>query len=1270
MKRLEHNPKSGGEKMSKFLVVTLALLFSMTVAFGQTTSGVTGIVTDTTGAVVPGVKVTLLDTKNSREQSTVTNDQGVYKFTNLQPGAGYRITVAGQGFQTYVLDAVQIGIASDQTHNVQLTAGQISETVTVVSTTGEATLNTSNASIGKIIGTRELHELPIQLRGSPAVLIGSAPGAVGTNVFAGAVGGNRSGSVAGSRADQGNVTLDGIDVNDQAGNFAFATVANAPIDSVQEFRAITTGAGASSGRSSGGETELTTNSGTNQFHGNVREYYRDETVAANTFFNNATKVARPKLRRHQYGGSIGGPIPILQFGEGGRAVKSGKDHLFFFFDMENRKDRSQSATSRTVPLPNFLAGNIGYINNGAGCTSASRINTTPACISFLSLAQAAALDPQGIGRNAALFAFLATRYPTPPNDPTGGDGKNTGLLRFNAPNIRDEVTYTTRIDGNPTDRQRIFFRLTKAPRDSTNALAFLPGDPDAVVFKDRSYGFVFGWNWTISPNLTNVATVGMTKQVNIFTPASAGSFPFSFSGGPVGAPFPSQSYQDRNVFVPTIRDDVTYTTGNHTFQAGFSWKPIVQKSTLTNDFIFAAMGIGGLNTQLNASLRPANINTSATVLTAYDSAFSYLLGRFSSVSTNYNLTNAGVALPPGSGKKRSYKYNESEFYFQDNWRIKNNLTLNLGVRYHLYPAPYDQNGLQADNTTDWNALFATRVANAAAGIASNSSEPFLVYNLSGKGNPGGTPLYATDKNNFAPRIGFAYNPSFKGGVMGTLFGDRKTVLHGNWSMVYDRVAGAVTFIENQVDYLFSSNVAKNFGFTGNANTALLNDPRFTSISSAPGAVSTIPPTITHPLTPFVTAGVGTGLKTGTFNYTIDHNFKIPRAYTWSLGYQRELRGNMLLDVSYAGRMGRGLFVQSDVAQVLNFKDTASGQFLFPALNAMQAQVQAGVPVTAQPWIENQMNAALGSTCAAVFGATCTAVVMANFSTLVNHGDTSDLIQALYANNLLKPNVGMSSQFGSNLYITNQGTSDYHGALVSLQKRFSRGLEFGVNYTFSKSLDNNSTVANTVSGGLVCDVINPDICRGPSDFDIRHLFNASYIYELPFGRGKAFGGGANKLVDALLGGWTLSGIISARSGLPINGSTGAFPLGFNLNSPPILSGSPSALAVSVHDVGTTVQYFADPVAANAAFRYPSHGELGSRNVLRGPMYWGADMGLSKKINAPWSEKQRFTLRVDAFNVTNTNAFSTPNLTKDSSSFGLITASANTPREIQFALRFDF
>lgn len=1265
-------------KFTKIAVVALTLLFWTTVALGQGASGVTGTVRDTNGASLPGVTVTLLDTKTSREQTTTTNDNGTYSFTNVQPGAGYKLSFAIAGFQTYVLNEVDLGTAITATHNAQLTAGQVSETVEVVSTSGDATLNTTDASIGNIIGPRQLRELPIQIRGTPAALIGLQPGAVGANVFAGAVGGNRTGSVTGSRADQGNVTVDGIDVNDQAGNFAFSTVANAPIDSLQEFRAVTSGPNASSGRSSGGQTELTTKSGTNDLHGSVREYYRTEKSAANSFFNNRNNVQRPRLRRHQYGGSIGGPLPIFNFGEGdGGVFDSGKDKLFFFFDAELRRDRSQNESSRTVPLAHFREGRIGYINNNPGCLATSRLNTTPGCISFQTTAQTAAFDPQGVGVNAALLAFINSRYPLP-NDLTGGDGRNTGLLRFNAPNVRDDKIYTTRIDVNPTNNQRLFVRYTFTQRDSTNALAFLPGDQDAVTFQDRSYALAGGHTWLISPRFTNAVTLGLVKQVNLFTPADIPSFPHSFSGGPIGAPFPSLSYQDRNVYVPTLRDDMTFTTGSHTLQMGVSIKPIRQNATLINDFNFATLGLGGLTNNLNATLRPANVRAGSTAV--YDSAFAYLLGRIGTLQTNFNFSNTGTALPPGSGKIRSYSYNEYEGYVQDNWKVRNNLSLNLGVRYHLYPAPYERNGLQADNTTDFRELLAIRNANAAAGIASNSSEPFLVYNLSGKGNDGGAPYYETDKKNFAPRIGFAYNPSFKNGVFGKLFGEQKTVIRGNASMVYDRVAGAITFIQNQVDYLFASSASRNFGNIS-PNTALLNDPRFVSISGLP--VASTPPSITRPLTPFVTGGVAEGLALGEFNYTIDHKFKIPRAYTFNFGIQRETPGNMVLDVSYVGRLGRKLFVQSDVSQVLNFKDPTSGQFLLAALNAIQpivaANVAAGLPpatgIVAQAWFENQMNpasiATFGVPCSGLgLGANCTQLI-ANFQpTLTRVGGTSDLLSTLNANGLLFNNVGMSSQFGTNAYITNQGESDYHGMLVSLQKRFSRGFEFEVNYTFSKSLDNNSSVVNTITGGLVCDVNDPDICRGPSDFDIRHLFNANFIWDLPFGRGRLIGGGVNKWADALLGGWTLSGIASARSGLAIGSLSGAFPIGFNLNSPAIVSGPASAFATDIRTTTGGIQFFADPVAANAALRFPRHGELGSRNTFRGPNFWGLDMGLAKKFTAPWSEQQRFTLRVDAFNVTNTNQFGTPNLTKDSASFGLIGASANTPRELQFAIRFDF
>ncbi len=1272
--------------MKKLLVVAFSLLFFTALASAQSTSGVTGTVTDAGGAVVPGVQVILLDTKTSFRLTTVTSDQGSYTFNNVPPGPGFRLTFSSPGFQTTVLNDIQLGVSRTETQNITLTPGQVTETVEVVADAPGTTLNATDGSIGGVIGTRQLRDLPIQIRSSPAAAIGLQPGAVGQN----AGGGNRSGSVTGSRADQGNVTVDGIDVNDQAGNFAFATVANAPIDSIQEFRAVTSGPNANAGRSSGGQTDLITKSGTNQYHGSIREYYRTEKTAANSFFNNRNGVPIARLRRHQYGGSIGGPLPIPNFGENnGPMFRSGKNRLFFFFDYEARRDRSQTATSRVVPLQHFREGTIGYINNNAGCLATSRLDTTPNCISFQTPAQTAAFDPRGVGVNAALLAFINARYPLP-NDLTGGDGRNTGLLRFNAPNLRDDKIYTTRVDANLSDRQRLFVRTTFTIRDSTNAVPFLPGEDPAQTFQDRSYAVAGGHTWVISSRFTNVVTLGLVKQVNLFTPPSIPSFPNSFSGGPIGAPFPSLSYQDRNVYVPTLRDDVTFTTGNHTLQFGVSLKPIRQDATLINDFNFVGLGIGGLTPELNSSLRPANVRAGSNAV--YDSAFTYLLGRIASISTNYNFTPAATALAPGTGKIRSYAYNEYEGYAQDNWKIRNDLTLNLGFRYHYYPAPYERNGLQADNTLDFDEFIATRVRNAAQGIASNSSEPFLTYDLSGKVN-NGVPLYKTDRNNFAPRLGFAYNPSFGSGVLGLLFGERKTVLHGNFSKVYDRPAGAITFIQNQLDFLFASNSAVSFGST-DANAALLNDARFVSISSVP--VTTTPPSVTRPRTPFVTAGRGTGLVNGQFNYSIDKDFEIPYSYSYSLGIQREIPGDMILDVSYVGRMGRKLFVQSDLSQVLNFKDAASGQFLFAALNAVQpvvaANVAAGVQpqtgVAAQPWLENQLTAAIQASrgptrnCTNLLAASagpianCAQLIAAFQPTLVRKGGTADLIQTLYANSLIFPNVGMSSQFATNAFISNQGSSDYNGMLVSLRKRFSRGFEFGANYTFSKSLDNNSSVVNTVTGGLVCDIVDPDICRGPSDFDIRHNFNANFIWDLPFGRGQAFGRNVNRWADTLLGGWSLSGIISARSGLAIGSSSGAFPLGFSLASPAIVVGNSSAFASNIRTLpstGTTpgsIVFFEDNVAAQAALRFPRHGELGSRNTFRSPSFYGVDLGLAKRFNMPWSETQRLTLRVDAFNALNNNVFSSPNLTLESASFGLISSSFTSPRELQFAIRFDF
>jgi hypothetical protein len=241
--------------------------------------------------------------------------------------------------------------------------------------------------------------------------------------------------------------------------------------------------------------------------------------------------------------------------------------------------------------------------------------------------------------------------------------------------------------------------------------------------------------------------------------------------------------------------------------------------------------------------------------------------------------------------------------------------------------------------------------------------------------------------------------------------------------------------------------------------------------------------------------------------------------------------------------------------------------------------------------------------------------------------------------------------------------------VSLQKRFSSGVQFDVNYTYSHSKDNNSSVANTVFGGLICDLRDLNVCYGPSDFDIRHLVNINGIWELPFGSGKAIGGGASGWADQLIGGWQLSGIFTYRSGLPFSTTTGSFPVGFVYDSPAVLTGDLSAFQMQIDPNQTNVQFFADRAAALAALRNPHGGEIGQRNNLRGPSFWNLDLGLAKNFKLPW-EGHRLQIRVDAFNAFNHNSFGLPNANFNSSNFGAITTSSSAARELQFGIRYDF
>jgi Carboxypeptidase regulatory-like domain len=1282
-------------KLTSSLIVGVFLLLLPVVCFAQTTSStsaVTGTVTDAQGAVIAGATVTLVDAKTSQERTTTTNDRGVYLFAQVPPGQGYTLKFSATGFESLDLAGIALGVGITETHNAQLTAGQVTANVVVTAEAG-ATLNTTDASIGNVIDERRLKELPIQIRSSPAPLIGLQPGVVGNNVGTAAT--NRVGSVTGSRADQGNITVDGIDANDQATGQAFATTGNAPIDAIQEFRTVTANPAASEGRSSGGQIELVTKSGTNEFHGSLREYNRTAATAANSFFNNKNGVERPQLTRNQFGGSIGGPVYLPHFGEGGPGYWSGKDRMFFFFDYEARRDAQGQSYTRIVPLPHLRNGSIAFVNRNPGCTSSARLNTAPQCITILTPQQVAAIDPLHIGPNQPLLDFVNQRYPLP-NDLTVGDGINTAGFRFNVPSHRADNNYTGRVDFNISNVQRLFVRVSKisaVQTDTVNSVAAqFPGDPETSQIVTGDYAVAVGHNWTVTPNFVNSATVGITKSVlgfpNLFHPTLPNSYTFS----PLSAPYADFRTQARDVPVWTYRDDVTWNKGSHGISFGGSYKTINQQPTLTSDYNFPVVGLGGsfptsLGTSASANaLRPTTLLTGATARNNFDSALTFLLGTIPSVTTRFNYDAAGNALPLNTGRIRDWRYVEYEFYGQDNWKVRNDLTLTYGVRWHIYPSPYETQGRQSIQNLDFETLFSTRVANGLAGIATPTSEPFLVYNRGGKGN-NARDFYPIDWNNFGPRLAFAWNPSARSGLFGRLLGDRKTVIRGGGTVTYDRPGGGITFLQDQSTYILDAVVTNNFPATNGA-LALQNFPRFTSLNSVP--VQNVAPAVTVPFTPNVNnSGVGIGSQIQATNYAVDPNFKIPYSIQYTFGFQRELPGSFIFEASYVGRQARKLFTLADAAQIVDFKDAASGQFMIQALNQLQDQINAGVSGSFAPiaWFENQMNAQsinrFGVPCSGLgLGPNCTSVV-GNFTGFeVSIGDTADTVEALRRNGLLGPNVGLSSQFAVNAFVTNKGSSSYNGMLLSLRKRFSKGFQFDVNYTWSHSIDNQSTVANTTtSGGLICDATDLRVCRGNSDFDIRHLLNVNGIWELPFGRGRMIGGEAPGWVNSVIGGWQISGILTARSGLPFSLASASWPRTFIFDGangvPAMLTGDLSVLRASIHDTPNgQIQFFADPNAVHnldtgeGVGQYPRHGNAGSRNILRSQPYWNVDAALLKNFRLPWSETQRIQLRAEAYNLFNHNVFGIPDIDIGSTTLGSITTSQSTARVMQFGIRWEF
>jgi hypothetical protein len=1292
--------KSGAKmrNIRLLLLFVAATLLVPTLTHAQSVASITGTVTDSSGATVPGASIKLTSTKTGSTYFGKTAGDGGYRIVDIPPGPGYVLTVQKDGFQVLTIANIYLPVATATTQDAKLDLGTINETVHVTAE-GSVTLDTTDATIGNSFDMRAVEELPNQFRDSPANLLQRQPGVtpipVGGNVPDDPLG-IRGGSVTGARTDQSNIIVDGIDATDFGLGQAFVIAASIPVDAIQEFRTEVANPVSDTGRGSGASTFISTKSGSNDWHGTAQEWNRTALTEANTFFNKTTTpfIPREQLVRNQFGANVGGPIK--------------KDKLFFFFDYDGRRDAEQEPVLRIVPLPNITAlatggagAGINYINNSPGCDASSRLSTTPGCISLLPAAGACGsqtvqgLDPSCIGADAALTSFIAGRYPAA-NDMTQGDGVNTGGYRFSAPAPLKENIYLARIDYNLSSKHKLFTRFNfnnESVADTRNnispvtgiaASVAFPGDPLTAVDTENDKAWVIGDTWTITPSTVNQFVYGESREQADFGIAynpNGTNFQFEWMNFAFDPPYLRQSTQSHILPVPTFRDDWSQTRGTHNISFGGVFKPIRSRDVETNDFNFIGIGLNPLTPNLDPTLRPANILSDPTLDPSgvaagdWDNMFMGMLGSWWLDEGVFNYLKNGTPLGLGVPHRVDYRYYEYEFYGQDSWRLTKSLTITYGLRYQYDSVPYETSGLEGVSTIPFNAEFDSRLTAGAAGISGFTTTPFLTYTLGGKANPGAPSLYHKNPLNFAPRFALAWNPSVNGGPLAKLLGDRKTVFRGGAAVIYDHTAlNSINFIQDQNSFLFSNDSGGEFG--GNTpEVDLSTDPRFTGINDLPITSSTppVPPPFVNPLTPNVFGGVGIGQAEGEDNYTVDPNFKTPYSLAYTADVQRELPAGLQLDLGWVGRYAHRLTALADANQLVDFDVPADGQTLFQAIANLETEARAGATAATPQAILEDPN---------VCGPGCSDFIYSKFPNTLKLGGLGSIVSTMDANFIFgapfafAPNVGMSPQFSSNLYLTNKGWSSYNGLLVTLRKRFTNNLQGDFNYTYSHSMDNISVIADSVGNqagttpAVLCDVRSGAACRGNSEFDLTHSINADGVYLLPFGHGQRYGSGVSGWLDELIGGWEFSDITTWHTGFPFNAFAGVQTTSLLADSIGIFDGDKSALSMNIHrNPDGSIQFFSNPAAAAAAFSSPTGQQVGNRNVLRGPHYSNWDMALVKNFNLR-SERYRLQLRMEAYNTFNHPNFAIPTNGFTSPQFGVISTTVGDPREMQFALRFDF
>ncbi|MBK9527633.1 MAG: carboxypeptidase regulatory-like domain-containing protein [Acidobacteria bacterium] len=1256
--------------MKKISITLVLLLITSAMAFAQGTTGkLSGTVSGPDG-LLPGAKVVVKDDSTNKEITLTTDGSGFYQVPQLEFGT-YTIRISATGFKTLVGSGQKIDIGRAATFDATLEVGDVSAEVLV--TAGADVISSGTAQVSSTISPQQIMTLPLITRSPLSLTLLQA----GTSS-------NGLTTINGMRTSMTNITRDGINIQDTfiRSNATDFAPGRPSVDDTAEFTITTTNQEADQGSGSA-QIRLVTPRGTKDFHGALFAYNRNNGFAANNFFNNRSTTAsiaeKPSFRnRWQYGGKLSGPLWLPAFGEGGPKVW--KDKAVFFFSYEGIKDPVSGAATRTILTPSAQAGAFTYQRTNSTsvtpfCPSQTigSICTIPNVLGFAvsnGLAVPATIDP--IIQNRIL-----SRLPTASNF-TGGDGLNTAGYRLLRRQDQTRDQYASRFDFDINDANSLLFiynynkEVNLRPDIDTGGFSAVP---DGEQSSDNKQ-YTAAYRRVFSSNIVNEFRGGLFRSEVPFYRVSPANV-YNLTVPLVTNPENNFGNQGRSTKSWNLQSNGDWVAGKHSFKFGgqLQFYDVVAYNDSPNGSIIPTVAVGvGTTTPQFAATQFSNIGGISTAQLGTANA---MLGLFGGIVNNSNQMFSVPDLSQGFQSKRvnePFKHGSHSLYLADRWQVSSQLTLSLGVRWEYYPPLTLGTGVSLEPLID-------DIDNPIPSLLRQNGSYVPIGTNAGRENAYYRPQY----DNFAPNLGFAWTPSFESGLGKFLFGKR-SVIRGGYSHAFGNDS-IITSIRNAA--------------VGNQGLAATN----VSVPNQNGRLAA--GTFTLPTTPTFIAPPRSYLQNNTSAFSnfgtvfaIDPNIEVTRVKQYSFGIQREFWDNTAFEVRYVGTDSNNMVRSIDYNQIDIRSNGFAADFNRAANNDRLCQATAGCTTGAG------FNPAIpGSVALPVFSQMGANALLTNATILgqIRAGTPADLALVYITNNLNNhPTVANPSLVPFVKFLANPASGvvnllengayyQYHSLQTEVRRRFSQGLYFQANYTFSKNIGN--AAASNGSQSLVepfLDNQQPELDRTRVDFDQTHAFNFNGVYQLPFGKGKAFlsGGGWS---DKVFGGWEFSGIVQINSGVPITfvdprgtlnraARSGRQTANTSLTTSQIrdLLGTfeqngriywinPSIICSN----GAATAGVGQPACAGQVFFNVPAGQTGSmgRAIINAPTFFNVDAALLKNIR--FTEDTRLQFRVEAFNALNkVNFFPGASIQNiGSTTFGQIT-SAGAARQLQLAVRFEF